>query len=241
MPNKHAFNYKLFMMYLDLDELPWLFDKYLMWSARRFNLAYFDRSKHVGSSDDSLKKKVIDLVHRKSGRILTGPIRLLTNLRYFGYGFNPASFYYCYDNQGVNIEAIVVEVNNTPWGEQYCYVLAVNDADTVNNEFQLDKKFHVSPFNPMDQKYIWKFSSPDDHLSIHMQNYKDDSKVFEAVMSLRSKEINHLSLAKVLFGYPFMTMKITGAIYYEALKLLIKRTPVYDHPANNLSQMTKKQ
>lgn len=241
MPNEHGFRYRMFMMYLDLDELPWLFDKYLLWSARRFNLAYFDRAKHVGASDVSLKKTIIDLVRKESGLVLTGPVRLLTNLKYFGYGFNPVSFYYCFDSEGMNVEAIVVEVNNTPWGEQHCYVLNLNDIDPVHNEFYLEKQFHVSPFNPMDQKYIWKLSSPDEHLNVYMQNYNDGAKVFDPVLSLSSKDINHLSLSKVLFRFPFMTMKIVGAIYYEALKLWLKRTPVYDHPGNNLSQITKKQ
>ena len=99
VPHEHAFNYNMFMMYLDLDELPNLFDRFLLWSAHHFNLAYFARKDHMGDEQQSLKQSVINLVKEKAGIEVDGPVRLLTHLRYFGYGFNPVSFYYCFDKQ----------------------------------------------------------------------------------------------------------------------------------------------
>ena len=114
LPHEHGFSYRMFMMYLDLDELPSLFDRFLFWSAKRFNLAYFNRKQHMGDEKQSLKQCVLDLVFKQASIKLNGPVRLLTHLSYFGYGFNPASFYYCFDEKGETVEAIVVEVNNTP-------------------------------------------------------------------------------------------------------------------------------
>ena len=234
LPHEHGFNYRMFMMYLDLDELPNLFDRFLFWSARRFNLAYFNRKHHLGDDKQSLKKSVYDLVYKKENIKLNGPVRLLTHLSYFGFGFNPASFYYCYDQNGETVQAIVVEVNNTPWGEQFCYVLPANKINaTSKNTFELNKQFHVSPFNPMDQDYQWRLSDPSDHLSVYMKNSVDNKKVFDAVLTLRRIEINSLSLAKMLAGFPLMSLKVVGAIYFEAIRLWLKRTPIFDHPGKS--------
>lgn len=231
-PHEHQFSYKMFMMYMDLDELPQLFGPFWLWSARGKNLAYYARQDHMGSPAQSLKQSVKDLVKSESGIELKGPVRLLTHLRYFGYGFNPVSFYYCFDEQDQHIEVIVAEVNNTPWAEQFCYVLPVDSKkdNTKAYTFELEKAFHVSPFNPMDQNYRWRFSHTDDQLAVHMENWREDNKVFDATLSLKAMAINSRSLRQALIHFPLMTAKISFSIYYQALKLWFKRTPIYDHP-----------
>lgn len=240
-PHTHEFSYNMFMMYLDLDELPGLFDRFLLWSARRFNIAHFNRKHHLGQTDQPLKESVQQLVLEKTGIVLTGPVRLLTHLSYFGYGFNPVSFYYCFDESGEDIQAIVAEVNNTPWGEQFCYVFPENDnqGNKQKQKFELEKAFHVSPFNPMDQNYKWYLSRPGSHLSVHIENWKDNERIFDATLSLQVREISSSSLAHALIAFPLMTIKVSATIYYQALKLLIKRTPLYDHPDKAIPQVTK--
>ena len=122
-PVHHAFQYSIFMMYLDLAELRVLFHKRWLWSARRPNVAWFSQDDHLGDPQVPLDHNVRDLVEAKTGHRPAGPIRLLTHLRYFGYGFNPVSFYFCFDSTDSLVETIVAEVTNTPWGEQHCYVL----------------------------------------------------------------------------------------------------------------------
>jgi len=242
IPHEHAFNYKMFMMYLDLDELPNLFDRFLLWSASGFNLAYFNRKDHMGDMHQPLKQSVIDLVHHKTGISVNGPIRLLTHLRYFGYGFNPVSFYYCFDKQDKQLQVIVAEVNNTPWGEQHCYVLPIdkNQQELKQYKFELDKQFHVSPFNPMDHNYEWFFTHNKNHLSVHMENWKNKEKMFFANLSLDAQSINGKNLARALIHFPLMTLKVSISIYYQALKLLLKRTPLYTHPDKLIAGAVKK-
>ena len=124
-PVAHQFRHSLFMMYLDLDELPTLFRNRWFWSNERFNVATFRRSDHFGDPAVSLEETVRALVESRTGRRPTGPIRLLTHLRYFGYCFNPLSVYFCFANDGQSLDTVVAEVSNTPWGERHCYVLPV--------------------------------------------------------------------------------------------------------------------
>jgi len=240
-PHKHQFNYTMFMMYLDLDELPVIFTPYFFWSSEHFNLAYFNRKDHMGDSSQSLKQSVIDLVFKKTNIQLNGPIRLLTHLRYFGYGFNPVSFYYCFNEQDSDIEVIVAEVNNTPWGEQFCYIFPNNDNDITikKHRYEFKKKFHVSPFNPMEQNYKWAISLPQQHLSVHIENWRNNEKIFEASLSLEAEVINSTSLRKTLTRFPLITIKVISAIYYQAFKLWVKGTPFYSHPKSSLQSQIK--
>ena len=173
-PVGHEFSYRLFMMYLDLDELPHLFDRHLLWSPDRLNIAQFRRSDHIGDNDQPLQESARDLVEAHSGKRPEGPVRLLTHLRYFGYRFNPVSFYYCYGSDGHSLEAIIAEINNTPWGQQHAYVLdeGLNEGRDSKKRYQFDKAFHVSPFMGMDQHYAWNFTAPTSSLGIHMDNYE---------------------------------------------------------------------
>lgn len=220
-------------MFLDLEELPELFRNTTLWSHDRVNLAYLRRRDHLGDPRVPLQQAVRDLVEDRLQKRPKGSIRLLTHLRYFGYCFNPVSFYYCYDESDEEVETIVAEIHNTPWGEEYCYVLGedLNEHPMRGwKRYQFNKNFHISPFMDMDIWYDWRFRKPDKSLSVHMNNFEKGKKLFDATLTLNRREIDSYFLNKVLIAYPLMTLKVTTMIYLQALRLWSKGTPFYVHP-----------
>ena len=231
-PRAHEFSYSLFFCYLDLDELDRVFAGRWLWSARRPAVAWLRRGDHLGDPDVPMSTAVRDLVERESGKRPTGPIRLLTHLRYFGYCFNPVSFFYCFDDAGERVETIVAEVSNTPWRERHCYVLteALNEGADTRKRYRFAKDFHVSPFMDMAHDYDWRFGEPGNQLAIHMENWKTGARYFDATMSLRRRAMTGWTLASALARFPQMTGKVIAAIYWQALLLWLKRIPFHSHP-----------
>jgi len=232
-PRPNAFRYRLFFMFIDLSELPGLFDLHPLWSDKRVNLAYFRRRDHFGEPSISVEESVRDLVRLKTGHIPAGPIRMLTHLRYFGFCFNPASFYYCYDPSDTRVETIVVEIHNTPWGERYCYVLEDRQDEHPHEawrRFRFNKQFHVSPFIDMNISYDWRFRVPSQTLNVHMIDYENGHKLFDASLALKRRAISRQALTRILVKYPLLTVKVSAMIYFQALRLILKKTPFFEHP-----------
>jgi hypothetical protein len=232
-PVAHAFELPLFMTYLDLAELDEVFRGRWLWSARRPALARFRREDHLGDPELPLDQAVRDLVAERSGRRPDGPIRLLTHLRYAGFGFNPVSFFYCWDRAG-RLDSVVADVTNTPWKERHQYVLPAGGA-RGRLRFLTPKEFHVSPFMEMELDYAWTLGEPGERLALRIENRAPGgARLFDAVLALRRREITGASLAAALARFPLMTLQVVAAIYWQAFRLRRKGAPTFAHPTRGL-------
>ncbi len=239
-PHPHAFTYGLFLMYLDLDEMERIFQGRWLWSVGRWNIAQFRRSDYLGDPDIPLDRAVRDRVEQHTGHRPLGPIRLLTHLCYFGHCFNPVSFYYCFEQDGQTLQAIVAEITNTPWKQRHSYVLQVSQAGAASgvHAWQFDKRFHVSPFMAMEHRYAWRFTTPAQDLRVQMDVLPPqpqataavEQRALDVTLVLQRNELNAVNLFRVLVRYPLMTLRVVLAIHWQALLLWLKRNPVHDHP-----------
>lgn len=227
-PVPHSFRYRIFMPLFDLEELPDLLDDVPLWSARGRAPARFLRSDYLGDPSVPLADAARDLVAERTGSRPTGPVRLLANPRYWGVGMNPVAFYYLYGNApGAGVEAMIAEVTNTPWGERRSYVLEPGP-DGLRGHF--DKRMHVSPFMPMEQRYEWSANEPGERLAISIRNHEAGDLVFEASIGLRRRELTPGAMRGLLLRYPPMTIATIARIYLHAVKLKVKGAPYFRHP-----------
>jgi DUF1365 family protein len=244
-PIEHSFRYPLFLMYLDLDELPGVLDPFPLFSARRAAPAHFRRADYMGDPARPLAECARDAVEAETGSRPAGPVRLLANLRYLGHIFNPVSFYYCFEETGERVDAIVVDVNNIPWGERHPYVLARGSRRGRVLGDELDKDLHVSPLMGMDQTYAFRASEPAERLSVHIESRPvqpatapgepqnaapREPKAFDATLSLRRHELSRARLAGMLARYPAMSLQVVARIYAQSLRLKLKGARYFPHP-----------
>lgn len=262
-PKPHAFRYALFMTYLDLEEIAVLSRPGGALARFPWVLGRFHRPDYLGDPRLPLDTAVRERVELQGLPRPNGPIRMLTHLRYWGYCFNPVTFYYCFDSADQRLECLVAEITNTPWGERHAYVLGMerhdytqkinptrdSHHDLVHREnldtdipphasphayrFPFTKTFHISPFMDMEVMYDWRFLLPAERLVVHMTNTRKNAVFFDATLSLGRQELNARRLAWTALRYPWMTGKVMGAIYWEAFRLWLKGCPYYPHPIHS--------
>lgn len=251
-PKHHEFSYESTLFYIDLDELPFLFDDIRGWSLEARNIGRFCRADYLGDAAVPLKQAVQDEVMGLLGYCPQGPVRMLTNLRVWGVCFNPVTFYYVFDDDAVFPRVILAQVNNTPWNQRYCYALEC-DPQTGKINTHFEKQFHVSPFNPLAMTYRWISTSPAENLVVHLENHAPPAVHVDTVESASAENpILHMdatltlvrepwsrsALQGILWAQPWLAIKVPVAIYWEALKLLIKRVPFYGHSAMPVATAT---
>ena len=230
-PTIHAFRYQIGLLYLDLDEQDAVLGLSPLAGKSRFAPFSFRETDYL-KTFTTTGMRLIDAVRQQVSAALghtpQGSICLLTQARSWGLSFNPVSFFYCYEADG-KLAAILCEVTNTPWRERYHYVLP-----TQGDGFQhavVAKAFHVSPFLPRDLEYRMSFSPPQARLGVHMADWQGELKLFDATLNLQRSKLDRAGLHRYLRQFPWMTAKTCLAIYWQALRLFLKRTPIFSHQA----------
>ena len=231
-PVEHAFEQRLTLAYLDLDELSDAFADTRWWALERRAPVAFHRSDYFGDPSVGLADAVRDEVARHSGHRPDGPVRMLASLRHFGLCFNPVSFYYCFDAAGERVDALLADVTNTPWKERHAYVLhrAEGDGASRVQRFDIAKQFHVSPFMGMEQRYRWSVSEPGDELRLGIASREEEAPIFAASLRLERRAWSARNRARAALAHPWSTVQVLAGIYWQALRLYWKRAPYFPHP-----------
>ena len=252
-PRVHALRYSAFALWVDPLNLAQLANRNKLFSHNRFNL-FSIRDRDFGSHGLSgIREELVDRLSIPGDANHLAHVRLLCYPRLFGYAFNPICVYYCYRENG-ELMAIVYEVNNT-FGERTHYPFLFSDEldserakvpqdDRTNEETEAEeteadrnflpvhgcpKEMHVSPFTPMEMQYQFKSRIPDEHLSMSIRLYDDKGTMLTASFNARQQPLSDASLLRILCLYPFMTLKVTLGIHWEALRLWLKSVPWFPH------------
>ncbi|TVR40336.1 MAG: DUF1365 domain-containing protein [Planctomycetota bacterium] len=227
-PRPHDFCYPIAMAWLDTAELDRVFSLSSWWRKGLPGLVRFHRRDYLAPYHLPLELAVRQHAQALGASETTGPIRMLTLLRCFGHSFNPVTFYYGYDDKGVRPLWVLAEITNTPWLERHCYLVEINRRPGLSEAFA--KRFHVSPFFPLDQTYRWFFSSPEARLAVHMVNRDSEGLCFDATLRLRRRAMSAGAQARTVLRYPLQTIMVVLRIHIQAARLWWKGTPFYRHP-----------
>lgn len=239
-PLRHAFAYPTYFLMLPLRSMKKQVPQPGVWHINRpAPLSFFE----VDHGDGRALEKggaiawLDELLQREGIHDATGEAWLHTYPRVLGYTFKPVSFWYCHrteDDRGGALRAIVVEVNNT-FGERHCYVL---DTPRYGVEQRADKVFHVSPFNPVQGHYRFRFmrsARAEQARTVARVDFYDDATADVAVLqtsvSGTLRPISPTVLRSALWRYPAMTLGLVMHIHTQALRLWLKKVPFFRKPA----------
>jgi DUF1365 family protein len=240
-PQRHAFAYPTYFLMLPLRSMQQQAPQPGQWHINRAGpLSFFDTDHGDGRApaQGGVLAWLDELLQREGIHDATGEVWLHTYPRVLGYTFKPVSFWYCHraeddkGDQGDTLRAIVVEVNNT-FGERHCYVL---DAPRYGVEQRADKVFHVSPFNPVQGHYRFRFmrSSQVQQRAVARIDYYDDAADTALLQTSVSGTLQPLTpavLRRALWRYPAMTLGVVLHIHTQALRLWLKKVPFFRKPA----------
>lgn len=221
IPKSHNFSYPFFMYFLNLDTIVKQNSIGRLFSTNRWAFNRYHRPDYLGNKEQPLAKAIRSHMEELTGRSVKGEVYGLMNMRTMGLYFSPVNFYYGFDETGT-FSHFLAEVSNIPWNERHQYGYYVKDRPLSMSS---EKKFKVSPFNPVRQRYHWKISSPGENIHVKLGVDDERGHVFEAKLSLQRKPLSLQTLRRQLLRRPVMTASIVAAIYWQAFMLYLKKVP----------------
>jgi uncharacterized protein len=234
-PRYHRFRYRAFWFLLDLDELPEVAGCSLLFSYNRRNLFSLHDRDHGDGTTTPIRWQIEKRLCEAGINPVDGRIQLLCMPRTIGYAFNPLSIYYCHRQDG-SLSAIVYEVHNT-FGERHSYLIPVDTYREVVRQ-QCRKAFYVSPFMDMDLHYAFRLTQPDDHISVAIRANAGRNPAMVAVLAGARREFTDLALLGTFLSIGAVTLKVIGAIHWEAFRLWLKRIHFRPRPSARAYEAT---
>ncbi|MES2343336.1 MAG: DUF1365 domain-containing protein [Pseudomonadota bacterium] len=224
-PRAHRLRYRIFMLLLDLDELPALDQALKLFGQDRLRLTSFSETDHLDGEAVSLKAQVEGQL-RAAGLPTGGPVRLLCMPRILGGVFNPLSIYFCHDPDGA-LSAMLYEVRNT-FGEGHSYLIPAQGPGVIAQT--ADKAFHVSPFMDMDLAYAFRIQPPGERVAVTVDVHDAQGLLLAAAFAGARVELTDSAIWRAWLTHPLMTLGVMSAIHWEALKIWLKGEKLRPRP-----------
>lgn len=224
-PFRHGFEYRVYTLLLDLDELPEVSRSLRLFSHNRFNLFGLADRDHGARDGTGLRAWVNEQLDAAGVDLAGGPVRLLSFPRVLGYTFDPLTIWYCYHADG-SLRAVLHEVKNT-FGEQHTYLIRVDE--DLSHRFA--KEFFVSPFMDMEATYAFAMSVPGERLSVGITQSDDDGDLLRASIRASRLQLSDRNLMRLFVTHPLLTLKVIAAIHWQGFRLWRKGAPYRRRPA----------
>ncbi|MFT5169778.1 MAG: DUF1365 family protein [Candidatus Omnitrophota bacterium] len=229
-PKDYKFSHRVFYFYLDLDELDKLSSKNKYFSHNQSGIFSFYDEDHINFGSENICKNIETYVKENGIEQRIDKIMLLTNVRVFGYIFNPVCFYYCFDEKGQPL-CVVTEICNT-FKEIKPFFMGPETLQEGAFISQQKKYFYISPFIELDVPMDFKIKIPNNSLDIRIDDLKQKKKFLYTALVGTRKELNNTTLLWYGIKYPFVTLKTIFLIHYHAAILhFIKNIPYHKKDA----------
>ncbi len=214
---ENAFRYGIDYVLLDAEAEargPFLFGR-----NRRGFFSLWDRD-HGGApkaGHGSLWARAVLEAHGLDG-VADGKLLLLAQPRVMGHVFNPVSFWLAQDRQG-RLRAVIAEVSNT-FGDRHSYLCAHHDMRPIGREDTLEasKIFHVSPFQPIEGGYAFRFDIRPDRVGIWI-DFSTGNEGVLATLTGKRRTLTNGTILRAALRRPFGSRRVLGLIHWQALKL----------------------
>lgn len=236
-PKKHSFGYRVYLFYLDIEELPLLTRKLSWLSVNRFNLFNFRDKDHLQlpkeqpDASKNLREHLREYLHQNGVNLGNGRVMLLTNLAVLGYNFNPVSFYFCYDEQGSPLCA-VAEISNT-YREMKLFLIKKEALKSGRFQQRVEKYFYVSPFIDLDTLFDFNLGIPNEKLDIRIDDYdQQGNRFFLSTLIGERKPLTNRNLLRYFFSIPLIPLQVMGLIHWQAFLLWKKKFSFHKKAAN---------
>lgn len=228
LPRPHRFRYRAFWLLIDLAELAALPRQLRLFSVNHFNLISLHETDHGDGSRTPLADQIARLLEAAGINPKGGTIQILCMPRILGYCFNPLSIYFFSEANG-RLAAVLYQVHNT-FGQRHTYVMpAGSDSGTIHQNCK--KGFYVSPFLDMGLRYDFSLRRPGDRVAVSICASEENHRVMTACASGVRSQLTDGALLRVFMAIPFLTLKVTAAIHWEALRLWLKGVRLRRRPA----------
>ena len=233
-PTQHAFDYTMYFFWLKINELEYIDKNVTALGVNRRSFYtlrtadYFVNEQPQNAQEMTIAAK--NKMYSLGAKDLTGDIYFMGQVRALGVFFSPVNFYFHKSPNHQKFDWMLAEVSNTPWNQRHYYLV------NLSTQKPSSKEFHVSPFNPMDMQYQWQIAQPNKQFNLALSCIKSQ-RHFTASMAMHRIPLNSENMRSLLLRMPSTTIYTVFGIYWQALKLILKRTPIYGHPGSTATTM----